>query len=1018
MTNPTKTISQLGNADADTGGDVVVYQNNSSKKATVGNSIYKNAVDSNASTSDRVAGKIPVLVNAASTGVVDTKAGGTGFSVDRSSIGNNKYFGTNSSGVVGSHSLPSGGTPGDNTITTAMIQNGAITSAKLASGLGSTPANNSITTAMLRDDAVTNAKVAANAVQSSQIMTGAVNPLHLDVDGGHGVSNGKVYTVNDNGENANPRYTGRWTDKGSITIGDGSISDAKIADGAVTTPKIANEAVTYAKVHPSDIASKETDILSPSSNSPKLVSNVALDRAIQDIEGRDESSWGSWSSVGETIVATSSNAQTITTTGLDETLEFQSNTHTGTLHNTGIAAGKITFYWRTSGSAPSNQPTTDLPGSGSTIRGWAAFIDGTGRYWIYLVANPEFPDSEGDDTEGWYWDTSASPAGWSRGFLYDSDGLRLSFGGLPNDNRWYVVSAKAHDGPPANEFNDELCIGKRNGSNCYALRIVYNTNSFRVNIFASKRSLDYNVPDGSVTTAKIDADAVTNVKLADDAVDTENIADDAITSALIDAGAVDAAAIASNAVTTAKINADAVTNAKLADDAVDTENIVDDAITSALIDAGAVDATAIASNAVTTVKIDADAVTGEKIADDAVDTENIVDDAITSALIDAGAVDATAIASNAVTTAKINADAVTGAKIADDAIGLDHINAGNQAANRHLAINSSNDGITFVDPPSGGTPANDSIRTKQLNSEVRSQLTHLWQAWSSQFERTIHTTSGDETGDLPDGQSYQLDANGTTNLSLLEPSRGWISAGEITGSVGQPTDGPAGYVADSYIILQTSGSKFLMTIEFVGTNDNRIYQHYERASSSSTWTRLTTSGNDQDFLSAADNNYWYLFNTNSDNGPTTTHPWVYVRRDGTTIYTAFITRKSSTLLALRVHSRRTAYRTSISYTTDTLWSATYSNRLTTGTANLSTGKNFDDYDFVSFQLGVTGFSGAQNYRYYSASFPMNSIGSNNELIEVSNRINIDLQTNTSFSVNNATVGAGITAVYGSKYTIS
>ncbi len=83
-----------------------------------------------------------------------------------------------------------------------------------------------------------------------------------------------------------------------------------------------------------------------------------------------------------------------------------------------------------------------------------------------------------------------------------------------------------------------------------------------------------NVPvDGSVSTAKLAADAVTGAKIADDAIDSEHYTD----------GSIDTAHIGNLQVTTAKLAADAVTAAKLADDAVVTANITDDAVTTAKV---------------------------------------------------------------------------------------------------------------------------------------------------------------------------------------------------------------------------------------------------------------------------------------------------------------------------------------------------------------------------------------------------------------------------------------------------
>jgi hypothetical protein len=82
-------------------------------------------------------------------------------------------------------------------------------------------------------------------------------------------------------------------------------------------------------------------------------------------------------------------------------------------------------------------------------------------------------------------------------------------------------------------------------------------------------TLDDNVADGSITTAKLANGAVTTVKIADEAVTTAKIDDDGVTEAKI----------ADGSVTTDKLGADAVTAAKLADDAVTNSKIADQQVT-------------------------------------------------------------------------------------------------------------------------------------------------------------------------------------------------------------------------------------------------------------------------------------------------------------------------------------------------------------------------------------------------------------------------------------------------------
>ena len=192
-----------------------------------------------------------------------------------------------------------------------------------------------------------------------------------------------------------------------------------------------------------------------------------------------------------------------------------------------------------------------------------------------------------------------------------------------------------------------------------------------------------NLVDGSVTTAKLAADAVTNAQLSDNAVQTENILDGTIITADLGATSVtktkinadvaglgldknldgslevevdgvtieitgDAINLKDASVTTAKLAADAVTNAKLADNAVQTENVLDGTLLTADI----------AGLQITTGLLAADAVTNTKLADNAVQSENILDGTILTA----------DLAATSVTKAKVNAD-VAGLGIAQNANG-------------------------------------------------------------------------------------------------------------------------------------------------------------------------------------------------------------------------------------------------------------------------------------------------------------------------------------------------------------
>ena len=96
------------------------------------------------------------------------------------------------------------------------------------------------------------------------------------------------------------------------------------------------------------------------------------------------------------------------------------------------------------------------------------------------------------------------------------------------------------------------------------------------------------IPDSSLTDAKLADAAVTTAKLADGAVSTAKLAALAVTAAKIAAGAVETAKIASRAVTGAKIALAAIVNEHLGSKAVKQANIDDAAVGTAQLINGAV----------------------------------------------------------------------------------------------------------------------------------------------------------------------------------------------------------------------------------------------------------------------------------------------------------------------------------------------------------------------------------------------------------------------------------------------
>ena len=152
--------------------------------------------------------------------------GTTGERPSSPSVGNFRYNTTEGQfegyGASGWGAIGGGGTPDDNTVSTAKIVNDAVTQAKIADdAVGADQlASSAVVTASIVDDAVTQAKIADDAVGADQLAASAVV---------------------------------------TASMVDNAVTTAKITDANVTTAKIADDAVTSAKLaHTLDIITSVT----------------------------------------------------------------------------------------------------------------------------------------------------------------------------------------------------------------------------------------------------------------------------------------------------------------------------------------------------------------------------------------------------------------------------------------------------------------------------------------------------------------------------------------------------------------------------------------------------------------------------------------------------------------------------------------------------------------------------------------------------------------------------------------
>jgi len=172
--------------------------------------------------------------------------------------------------------------------------------------------------------------------------------------------------------------------------------------------------------------------------------------------------------------------------------------------------------------------------------------------------------------------------------------------------------------------NPLLLIVKTKGGAMKARLILFTV--FLLSLMQAAAYAD--LPDNSVTTAKIVDGAVTTAKIARLAVATSKIRDRAVTTRKIANGAITTIKIADNAVTSSKIATDAVGSSEIAANAVGSSEIAD----------GAVATADLADGAVTSAKVLDGTITGADIADEAITASDLATDSVGSAEIAAGAV--------------------------------------------------------------------------------------------------------------------------------------------------------------------------------------------------------------------------------------------------------------------------------------------------------------------------------------------------------------------------------------------
>ena len=203
---------------------------------------------------------------------------------------------------------------------------------------------------------------------------------------------------------------------------------------------------------------------------------------------------------------------------------------------------------------------------------WIEYGDGTGAYTAAYASATSFTIAGVDVTSIYHANRRIKLTATTPGTIYGT----ISSSSFSTDT---TVNVTWDSGSLANESIDNIYIGAISQTNT----------SIPGSVIGSTQ-----LTDGSVTTAKLAADAVDGTKIADDSINSEHYVDGSIDTAHIADSQITNAKLASNAVQTSNITDANVTLAKLAADSVNSSKIVNDSIVNADINSSAaIDATKI-----------------------------------------------------------------------------------------------------------------------------------------------------------------------------------------------------------------------------------------------------------------------------------------------------------------------------------------------------------------------------------------------------------------------------------------
>ena len=244
---------------------------------------------------------------------------------------------------------------------------------------------------------------------------------------------------------------------------------------------IPDNSITYPKFN-TGVLGDEEDVLAPDDTDLKIVNNRVLHDILEDIRSESAISWGAWSAEASVNPGSIQDGESFTTG--DQSILYRSSS-VFNAKTTAIAAGGLVLATKDVSGMPAL--------TSGTIRGGLIFDDEYGSRWIFVIDNPESPDSEEffqlDSTQNWV------------AVGYRGNELGTSYNGVKDIQRWAPMSALAKNKPTANAFSGNAIVVRHNNTQ-EAVYAAYSTITDAFSVFYTEREFVV-LADSAVAPANI-----------------------------------------------------------------------------------------------------------------------------------------------------------------------------------------------------------------------------------------------------------------------------------------------------------------------------------------------------------------------------------------------------------------------------------------------------------------------------------------------------------------------------------